>query len=148
MKKEPTKDELKKKIREQESLINKLVENEKKLHSFFNQAGISTCMIDSDSGQIVEFNDIAHENLGYSREEFEKLTIYDIDGSVNKGSISKRCKEEEGGLRVFETLHRTKDGDLKNMLINYVPVQVDGKRMIQSIHIDVTAQKAVEMALM
>ena len=119
--------------------------NEKKLHSFFNHAGISICTLDSNSGQFIEFNDVAHENLGYSREEFEKLTIYDIDGSVNKGSISKRRKEED--LHVFGTLHRTKNGDFKNMLINYVPVQVDGKRMIQSIHIDVTAQKAVEMAL-
>ena len=147
MQKKPTYDELKKKIRDQESIINKFMANEKKFHSFFNHAGISICMIDANSGQIIEFNDVAHENLGYSREEFEKLTIYDIDGGVNKRSISKRRKEKEEGSRVFETLHRTKNGDLKNMLISYVPLQVDGKRMVQSVHIDVTANKAVEMAL-
>ena len=146
MQKKPTYDELKKKIRDQESIINKFMANEKKFHSFFNHAGISICMIDANSGQIIEFNDVAHENLGYSREEFEKLTIYDIDGGVNKRSISKRRKEKEEGSRVFETLHRTKNGDLKNMLISYVPLQVDGKRMVQSVHIDVTANKAVEIA--
>ena len=148
MQKEPTYDELKKKILELESINNALLTNENKYRSFFNHAGISICMIDSDSGQIIEFNDMAHEILGYSSEEFRGLTIHDIDSSVDKKSLSMKYEKDETGLRVFETFHRTKNGDLKNMLISTVPIQVDDKRMIQAIHIDITKQKTAEMALM
>ena len=140
-------DALKKKVDELEAINSNLVANEKKFQSFFNHAGISICMLDPTTGQIIEFNDVAHQNLGYTREEFGNLTIHDIDSSVNKASISERRKEYENGRHIFESVHRTRNGDMKNMLISYVPVEVDGKRMIQSVHMDITNQKYMELAL-
>ena len=140
-------DALKKKVDELEAINSNLVANEKKFQSFFNHAGISICMLDPTTGQIIEFNDVAHQNLGYTREEFGNLTIHDIDSSVNKASISERRKEYENGRHIFESVHRARNGDMKNMLISYVPVEVDGKRMIQSVHMDITNQKYMELAL-
>ena len=136
-------DDLKKRIDELEVLNRNLVANEKKFYSFFNHAGLSICMIEADTGQIVEFNDVAYESLGYTREEFKRLTIHDIDNSVNDASISER-----GSTDIFETVHKTKSGDLKNMLISYVTIETDGKRFVQSVHIDITKQKHAESALL
>ena len=111
-----TYDEMQNRINELEVINRNLVANEKKFNSFFNHAGISICMVDPKTGQIIEFNDAAHENLGYTREEFGKLTIHDIDNSVTEASISDRRKENEKGTHIFETVHRTRNGDLKNML--------------------------------
>lgn len=104
-------------------------------------------MIETGSGRIIEFNDVAYKTLGYTREELGNLTIYDIDSSVNNRSIIKRREGYKKGTRVFETVHKTKNGDLKNMLINYIPIEVDGKRFIQSVHIDITKQRKTEIAL-
>ena len=148
MQNNPSYDELKKKIRELESINARLVAEEKKYHSFFNHAGISICMIDAVTGKIIEFNDVAHEILGYSRDEFGELYLQDIDSSVNEKSISKRRDGNVKDPHVFETIHRTKSGEKKNMLISYVPIDVEGKRFIQSVHIDITKQKNTEIALM
>ena len=147
MQNDTTYDEFKKRINELEGINNKLIANEKKFHSFFYHAGISICMIEASTGKIVEFNDVAHENLGYTREEFSKLTIHDVDSSVNESSISERRGKNENGSHVFETVHKTKNGQLKNMLISYVPVEINGKRLIQSVHIDITKQRKTEIAL-
>ncbi len=147
MQKNPVNSELKKRVQELEKINKRLMANEVKFQSFFNHAGISICMIEADSGQIVEFNDTAHESLGYSREEFIRLNIRDIDVSVNDKTIEERRRKSEQDVRVFETVHRTKAGESRNMLISYVPVHVESKKYIQSIHIDVTNQKRIENAL-
>jgi PAS domain S-box-containing protein len=144
MPKKPSYDELAKRVEVLEALNSKLVANEKKFQSFFNHAGIGICMIDSLTGKIIEFNDVAHNMLGYSREEFNKLFIYDIDISVNESTIASRREKNETGSYVFETLHRTKNGDLKDMLVSYVPMDIDCRRMIQSVHIDITDRKEAE----
>jgi two-component system, sensor histidine kinase and response regulator len=147
MQNNPTYDELKKRIEELEVVNRKLVSNENKFQSFFNHAGIGICMIDSLTGKIIEFNDVAHTILGYSREEFSELFIHGIDGNVNENTISMRRGKNESGTHLFETVHRTKNGDLRNMLISYVPMYIDGRRMIQSVHIDITKQKTAEKAM-
>ncbi|NLD38024.1 MAG: response regulator [Desulfatiglans sp.] len=143
----PTYDELIKRIHELEAINRRLISNEKKFQSFFNHAGIGICMIDSTTSKIIEFNDVAHNSLGYTREEFGKLFIHDIDPSVNERSILERHEKNESGSYVFETLHRAKNGDLKNMLISYVPVDTDNRNLIQSVHIDITERKEVENRL-
>lgn len=140
-------DDLKKRVRELEKINSKLVANKKKFNSFFNHAGISVCMIDVQTDRFVEFNDVAHELLGYTREEFSELTVHDIDSSFNEKSIPERQKLNERGAYVFETVHRTKSGDLKNMFISYIPIEIEGKRFIQSVHIDMSNQKKIEVAL-
>ena len=147
MKKEPTYNDLKEKVIEQQNKINELIKSENKFRSFFNHVGISICMTEADSGKIVEFNDEAHKNLGYSREEFRNLSIHDIDSSVDKSSIAKRREDMEKGLHIFETVHKTKNGDFRNVLVSYVPMEVEGKRFIQSVTIDITNQKKTELAL-
>ncbi|MBN1908043.1 MAG: response regulator [Deltaproteobacteria bacterium] len=144
MPQKPAYDELEKRVEELEAINSKLVSNEKKFQSFFNHAGIGICMIDSLTGKIIEFNDAAHNMLGYTREEFKVLFIHNIDSSVNESTISRRSEKNESGSYVFEALHRTKNGDLRNMLISYVPMYADGRRLIQSVHIDITKQKEVE----
>ena len=63
-------------ITERIKMQKTLRESEEKYRTIFEQAADSIVLIDADTGALVDFNDKTHENLGYSRKEFEKLTRY------------------------------------------------------------------------
>ncbi len=147
MQNQPTYDELLEKNRELERINTELLSNQEKAQSFFRHAGISICVLDS-TGRIIEFNDVAHDTLGYTREEFQNLSIFDIDINLTSEIISERHKDDRfKKTRVFEARHKTKSGDIKSMLVSYVPMEIDGNRLIQSVHIDVSRQRDAEIAL-
>ena len=123
----------------------KLREAEQRYHALFNQAPLGILIVDPQSTAFVEFNDIAHQQLGYTRKEFEKLTIYDITGEENKDIIKSRMDEilRTGGGE-FETKHRTKDGKIRNVLTIALPLQLSGKTFVHCIFHDMTEMRNVQ----
>ena len=53
---------------------DKLREAEQRYHALFNQSPVGVLVVDPKTTGFVEFNDLAHSQLGYTREEFEKLS--------------------------------------------------------------------------
>ena len=84
-------------ITERKQAEEELRETEERYRAVFEQAADSIVVVDGDTGEIIEFNDSAHENLGYTREEFKKLEISDIDAIESpkdvKNHIVKVMKE-------------------------------------------------------
>ena len=66
----------------------KLREAEQRYHSLFNHAPLGIMVVDPVTALFVEFNDIAHLQLGYTREEFEKISIFDIEANESPQEIS------------------------------------------------------------
>lgn len=60
---------------ERERAEQALREAEERYRAIFEQAADSIVLVDVESGAWVEFNDNAHWNLGYTREEFRQLQI-------------------------------------------------------------------------
>jgi two-component system cell cycle sensor histidine kinase/response regulator CckA len=117
MDREPTYEDLKEKVKELERLNKELVEDSQKYHKLFEHAGVAITLIDTATHKHVEFNKKAHENLGYSREEFEELTVFDISPSITEEKHRRRHDIiSEKGLGVFEDIERTKDNELRNIL--------------------------------
>ncbi len=83
-----------------------------------DHSSIGIYRINEDRGLILDENDSMHELFGYTAEEFEKLTIYDLDPSLTR----ERWKEitpflKEKGSATLETTNRRKDG-------SFLPVEV------------------------
>ena len=97
----------------------------------------------------VEFNEVAHQQLGYSREEFAKLRIFDYKAfetpDETKARIEKVLRE---GKAEFETKHRTKNGEIRDVVVTSQVIELSGKKFVHSIYRDVTEAKKVESALM
>ena len=123
-------------------------EAEQRYHALFNQAPLGVLIIDPETTAYVEFNDIAHLQLGYSREEFEKITVYDIEVKESPEETRSHMKQmvAEGGGE-FETEHRTKNGDIKNVLVTTKAFQSAGKTFLHCIFHDITEIKKVQNAL-
>ena len=127
----------------------KLGEAEQRYHALFNQAPLGILIIDPETTAFVEFNDVAHVQLGYTREEFKKLTIHDITAEENKDLVRRRMEEilRNGGAE-FETKHRTKKGNIKNMLVSALTLQLAGKTFVHGVFHDITEMRKVQDELM
>ena len=68
-------------------------------------------VIDPENLRFVDVNEKACRVLGYAREELTRLSIFDIDPSVDE-SVHARVRNEllRSGFAVIESLHRRKDG--------------------------------------
>jgi PAS domain S-box-containing protein len=127
----------------------KIQEAEKRYRALFDWAPLGILIIDPQTGKPVEFNEVAHEQLGYSREEFAKLRIYEykVDETPNetKAIIEKVLRE---GKAEWETKHRTKNGEVRDVVIISRAIELSDRKLLQSIYRDVTEAKKIEAALM
>lgn len=97
------------------------------IHSaIVNQALDSISLIDPQDGHSVEFNEAACHNLGYSRAEFSRLRIQDIDAVLTPGQVmaSFAAIIAKGG-EVFETRHRQhRDGSVRDVRVSTRLIQI------------------------
>ena len=122
-------------LRSREAIYTTLVE----------QAADSIAIVDPETGAFVEFNTAAHERLGYTREEFSRLGVADIDvglTAVQARLLFARMIAPDGA--VIETRHRRRDGAVRNARISGRPIDWNGKTLISSIWADITDSKAAE----
>ncbi len=135
-------------ITERKIAEQKLRDAEQRYHSLFNHAPLGVLVVNPETGSFVEFNDVAHTQLGYSREEFEKLTIHDIDAIYSLDEIKSNIEKiiTEGGIE-FHTKHRTKTGEQRDVLVTVKVFQLQGKKYLHSIFHDITEIRETQEAL-
>jgi PAS domain S-box-containing protein len=132
-------------VTERKQAEEKLKVSEERFRSLFEQGANSMALIDADNGDIIEFNQRAHEDLGYSREEFEKLSLADIDALESPEDVKTHAdKIRELGSEIFETRHITREGNMRDMLISARMLNVPGKNRFMSIWTDITERKQAE----
>jgi PAS domain S-box-containing protein len=136
-------------ITERKQMETRIREAEKRYHALFDRAPFGILVFDAENATIVEFNEVAHEQLGYSREEFAKLRIFDFIADETpdetKDIIGKVLRE---GRDQFETKHRTKNGEIRDVVVTVQAIELSGKTFLHSIYQDVTEAKKVDDALM
>lgn len=132
-------------ITDRKQMEKTLREQEELYRTLFEQAADSIVLVDSETGTLVKFNDRTHENLGYTREEFQKLKIPDFEIRESAEEVAKHiekiCRE---GRDVFETKHHKKTGEIRNVLVSSKAISIGGKIFIQSIWSDITEHKQAE----
>jgi len=126
---------------------SKPCEAELRFRAIFEQAPYGIVIIDTN-GKLLEFNEAAHRDLGYSREEFAKLSISDIDPYESPEEIQESMKKVlEVGEAEFEVKHRTKAGYLRDVNVIARVVNLSGSRVFQTIWHDITERKQAEKTL-
>ena len=97
---------------------------------------------------MVEFNERAHKNLGYTREEFQNLRIPDFELIESTEEVANHIREIiNKGTDSFETKHKTKAGEIRNIQVSSRTISIGGEDFIQSICRDITELKQAEQVL-
>ncbi len=123
---------------------DKLRETELLYRTVFRQSPDGILIIDTN-GNFIEFNEAAHRQLGYSREEFEKLRLSDIDAFEGPEEVLASIDDVlEKGSAEFEVRHRTKEGEIRDVRVTTQLVVLSGRSFFHTIWRDITERKRAE----
>ena len=126
-------------LSERKKSQQKTKDTEQRYQALFNQSPLGVLIVDPGTTSFVEFNDVAHQQLGYSREEFEKLTVIDIEAKESKDEVKSHiAKMLKIGTEEFETKHQTKDCSIKNVLVSTRAIEMKNKKLLHCIYHDIT----------
>ncbi len=126
-----------------------LREREEVLAAIFEQAMDAIALVDAVTGRFVEFNKAAHLTRGYSHEEFAGLTVADIQAEFSAEQVQTKFAQvlaAPSGL-AFETTHRNKSGELRNVVVNSRGLKLKGKTFLSVMWTDITERKRAEQVL-
>ncbi len=124
-----------------------LRQSEYRYRTLFEQSPDGIVIVDL-SGSIVHFNDVACCQLGYTREEFSRLSIADLDPDETPSDVRKRTEKilETGGA-AFDVRHLTKRGEIRYHHVITQPIDLAGETVMYAIWQDITDRKRSEDAL-
>jgi len=135
-------------ITERKQVEGILAESEERYRALFEQGADPVWLIDAQTGAFVDFNTAAYESLGYTREEFARLSITDLEVMESPQEVALHIEKVRAkGFDVFETAHLTKHGELRHILVSVKTVTFGGAVYFQSIQRDITEHKEHEEEL-
>ncbi|MFA6924459.1 MAG: PAS domain S-box protein [Bacteroidales bacterium] len=124
-----------------------LKESEEKFRTIFDNSN-DAILIHDFEGNFIDFNKKAHEINEYAKEEFQKLSLKDINTEESAKFIEPHIKEIiKNGSNIFEVFHKTKSGKIMPVEVSAKIVNYFGKPIILSIFRDITERKRAEFAL-
>jgi PAS domain S-box-containing protein len=122
--------------------------NEEKMRIFFEQALDPTYLIDIE-GNILDVNDQACKELGYSKQELLALNIQAIDFDFNDTGdfqlLSQRLSENS--TQLFEVVHHRKNGSEFPVEIKIGRFKTDHSQLVLATGRNIEERKIAEMAL-
>jgi PAS domain S-box-containing protein len=120
---------------------------EARYHVVFEQSPYGILLADSQTGETIEANDITSRQLGYTRAEFASLKISDYDALENPQQVEQHMQKiVNEGSDDFETLHRTKNGEIRNVHAWVKKLQLNDRILFYTIFQDITERKRMEEA--
>ncbi|MFZ3137688.1 MAG: PAS domain S-box protein [Thermodesulfovibrionales bacterium] len=132
-------------IIERKQIEKSLKEAEARYRNLFEQSPDGIVLMDPATTLPTEFNETAHRQLGYSRDEFIQMRVSDYE-AIEKPEDTKARIENilREGRDDFDTRHRTKNGEIKNILVTVQMLDLYGKPVFHCIYRDITELKQAE----
>ena len=120
-----------------------LQEREERYRTFFDFGPDGIVVLDPDTARPIEFNDQACRQLGYTREEFRRLSLADIEVVETAEETAAHIRSvQTKGLEDFETRQRTKYGEIRDIHVTAQLIQAGGKSTYHCVWRDITERKA------
>ena len=129
-------------ISEQRRAELALKERESVLNAIFSQAVDGLVLIDLATLQFTQFNEAVCANLGYTRAEFSRLRLPDIQGAFSEAQVDEKIRQiVEAGGGTLEVTHRRKDGTLRDMRVSNRLVVMHNRQYLVAVWTDITERK-------
>jgi PAS domain S-box-containing protein len=126
-------------ISDEKSAQETLEKNEQLFKTIFETFPDPATILDIQTHLPVAFNDVAYKQLGYTKDEFEKLHVSDYDAIENVDSINKHIEEVIAkGRGHFKTKHVKKDKTVIDIAVHVQIIEIDNKPYIFAIFRDIS----------
>ncbi|MGC7873154.1 PAS domain S-box protein [Desulfosporosinus sp. SYSU MS00001] len=126
---------------------NRLRQKQMEYHYLYMNSPAVMMVVDSKTGKIVKTNQAAANYYGYTAEQLDKMTIYNIekDDRLRVDELLQEIIKSDG--KSFYTEHRLMNGEIRNVEVFACPFQSLDKLLINSIIFDVTEKMQSENKL-
>jgi two-component system sensor histidine kinase/response regulator len=113
-----------------------------------NEAPLAIEIVDAETLRFVEVNDASCRLLGYTREEYRRMTPADTQAAPPPGGFEAMARRirEAGGAR-FEAQHRHKGGAVLDVQVNIQVIRQRDREYFLAMWEDITEQKRREERL-
>jgi PAS domain S-box-containing protein len=130
--------------------ITKMKEAEMEVHIAANLFGAASdsILVHELDGKLVYFNEAAYTTRGYTRDEFQTLTIKDLEVPDNPRFFGVRMNElVEKGEATFEAFNLRKDKTVMPVEVHAQVIESDGRKLVLSVARDISERKVAEEKL-
>lgn len=121
--------------------------SEMRYRSLFVNSQLVMLVIDPDNDCIADANPAACNYYGYTRQELLALPISNINTLSPAQIHAEMALVKAEVKRHFNFQHRKANGELRDVEVFSGPIEIDGRKYLMSIVVDVTERKQVEAAL-
>ena len=122
-----------------------LLEREERYRTFFDHGPDGILLLDPATARPIEFNDQVCRQLGYTREEFQTLTMADIEAVETPEDTTRRIQGLPAtGIADFETRQRTRQGEVRDVQVTAQHIQVGGRSAYHCVWRDISNRKSAE----
>jgi len=112
---------------------------ELRYHTLFALLPEGVGLLNTDNWKFIEFNDVACGQLGYLREEFDKLSLLELTPSENLATLLENLKRALSYPQTsFATELLSRDGAILEIDIKTRQVELDGKKLLNCIFRDIS----------
>jgi PAS domain S-box-containing protein len=124
------------------------LDTEARYRLLFEHSPDGILIIDPDTARPLEFNETAHRQLGYTREEFAGLSIFDLEAAETPEETRSRIALVlKDGRADFETRQRTRQGEIRDVHVTAKVTDILGQLSYHCVWRDITSRKRAEEAL-
>jgi two-component system sensor histidine kinase/response regulator len=126
-----------------------LREREELFSTIVNQSPLGILLVDHATLGFISFNQAASDALGYTRDDFASLTLYDVQATLTREEVDEIVARvlAEGG-REFENQRLTRHGEVREFWVSMKPLVVQGKQCFTAVWVDITERKRTERELL
>jgi diguanylate cyclase (GGDEF)-like protein/PAS domain S-box-containing protein len=125
-----------------------LRDSEQRFRKLFDGAPLPSHLVDPSDGSIVDCNDAAAAMLGYERDALRRMRVADIDPIAENREFLWRQPTLMGQSVQFETQHRTRSGEIRDVAIASVPIDIAQRRLACMTVVDITERKLAEKRIL
>ena len=137
------KNKLENEFLERKQMENQLRESEKKFRMLFNEAPDAIFIAALDD-RIIDTNTAASEMLGYKHEEFQTMTIADLQAPHVRGKVGNIIRDELTRAPFFEALDIHKKGHIVPVEVRNHKMRIGDQDIVLSVSRDITERKQAE----
>jgi PAS domain S-box-containing protein len=134
-------------ITEQKMAEERLRHSEEKFRSLFNNHSAANLVIDTETGQIVDANQVACNFYGWTHAELTARTIFQLNNS-SPGDLRAILNDiNEQGKNFGQSQHQCKNGSVREVEVYTSKLMLNGKVHLYSVIFDVSEKEQLARRL-
>lgn len=137
--------------KEQNKIYKETIKLKQHIGTLLNSSINEIYFFDRNSFKFISSSKGAMDNLGYSQDELNNLTAYDIKPEFSRETFIEAIKpliEKQENLLVFETIHQRKDGTTYPVEVHLQLIDADNENsQFMAIVLDISKHQIAELTL-